>query len=269
MSPTMKMNLRARLLPGFGAMLLLTLLLAGWSVWQLRALRLNADEISDNWLPSVEHRRAMNAALGYLRLSLAQETQQRAKFNAELGKSREEFEQALMAYLPLASSPQEQQLADALREAMAAYFQLGERLQQQVNAGQSSAAQELATTQMLEQGLKTRTLIQQINRLNHGGAAAEQAAAHTTYQRALWSLSGAAAAESLRQQADTLVRAVAVFRTGVPAAATPTTPAKTSGWDGAERRGPARATNVSRPAFGRPAARVRARTGTDGAWTDF
>ncbi|MBA3588447.1 methyl-accepting chemotaxis protein [Methylibium sp.] len=66
----------------------------------------------------------------------------------------------------------------------------------------------------------------------------------------------AAAAESLEQQAQQLVQAVAVFKLEDTAHRAPPTvhveaaPAA-GGWDGTERRGPDRAKNVTRPAFGK------------------
>ena len=108
-----------------------------------------------------------------------------------------------------------------------------------------------------------------------------------TQQNAALVEESAAAAESLKQQALQLVSAVAVFKIGSsagghgpsPAAAAPVMERKPA--PGVERRGPNRATNVTRPAFrqGKPAAAVRApaaaaaaqassRTGTDN-WEQF
>jgi methyl-accepting chemotaxis protein len=101
-----------------------------------------------------------------------------------------------------------------------------------------------------------------------------------TQQNAALVEQSAAAAESLKQQAQQLVSAVAVFRLGggqAPAAA-----AAVPAFGGSERRSPQRATNVRRPAFGTakplpaaPAARpapekaLATRTGTDDEWVQF
>jgi len=73
----------------------------------------------------------------------------------------------------------------------------------------------------------------------------------------------AAAAESLKVQAQQLVQAVAVFKLaqGTQAAAPVPTPAA-YGTGGVERRGPNRAKNVTRPVFGKakPAAAKAAAT---------
>ena len=76
-----------------------------------------------------------------------------------------------------------------------------------------------------------------------------------TQQNAALVEESAAAAESLRHQAEQLVHAVAVFKLGQgeTAAAAPVAAARSND---AERRGPNRATNVQRPAFGKKPALV-------------
>ena len=101
-----------------------------------------------------------------------------------------------------------------------------------------------------------------------------------TQQNAALVEESAGAAESLKAQAQQLVRAVAVFKLGhgevVHQAAAAPAPQHTT----AERRSPDRAKNVTRPKFGakaenKPAAAPRstdaapAKTGTDGEWASF
>jgi methyl-accepting chemotaxis protein len=108
-----------------------------------------------------------------------------------------------------------------------------------------------------------------------------------TQQNAALVEESAAAAESLKSQAEQLVLAVAVFKLAdnrraaepavAPNVAMGTAPSAARGGV-AERRGPARAQNVVRPAFGAKAAAqakpkasetAAARTGTDDDWTSF
>ena len=104
-----------------------------------------------------------------------------------------------------------------------------------------------------------------------------------TQQNAALVEESAAAAESLKLQAGQLVQAVAVFKLGdarhatIGSAPRPT-PAPVRAGAPVERRGPNRATNVTRPDFGaetRPAAPARlaeaaaSKTGTDDEWTSF
>jgi len=70
-----------------------------------------------------------------------------------------------------------------------------------------------------------------------------------TQQNAALVEESAAAAESLKLQAQTLVESVGIFRLAEGGAA-----AGAASWTGAERRGPDRATNVTRPAFRKPPA---------------
>ena len=103
-----------------------------------------------------------------------------------------------------------------------------------------------------------------------------------TQQNAALVEESAAAAASLKGQAQQLVQAVAVFKLAQGAAAQAAAPVRQS----PERRSPERAKNVTRPSFGKArtpaaaaaaavptvavaAAPVPARTGTDGDWTSF
>jgi methyl-accepting chemotaxis protein len=101
-----------------------------------------------------------------------------------------------------------------------------------------------------------------------------------TQQNAALVEQSAAAAESLKLQAQQLVQAMAVFKLAHGEQHSGGQTAAAKSWQGAERRGPARAKNVSRPAFGakaRPEARdvptltetAPAKTGTDNDWASF
>jgi hypothetical protein len=92
----------------------------------------------------------------------------------------------------------------------------------------------------------------------------------------------AAAAESMQEQAQTLLQAVSVFKVADGAAASPPSvaaPPVPKTWPDVERRGPDRPRNVTRmvarkapalPARPAPAeASSPAKTGTDGDWTEF
>jgi methyl-accepting chemotaxis protein len=104
-----------------------------------------------------------------------------------------------------------------------------------------------------------------------------------TQQNAALVEESAAAAESLKAQAGALVQAVSVFKLahGQQAQSVPTAAAPQD-WDSAERRGPARAKNVTRPAFGKKAAAPQPaaqpahatepapqKTGTNDEWASF
>ena len=98
-----------------------------------------------------------------------------------------------------------------------------------------------------------------------------------TQQNAALVEEGAAAAESLKGQAQQLVSAVSVFKLGQDEASY-TSPGVPN-YSSAERRGPDRAKNVTRPMFGAKAANAKAptpsdeaasrKTGTDDKWTSF
>jgi methyl-accepting chemotaxis protein len=98
-----------------------------------------------------------------------------------------------------------------------------------------------------------------------------------TQQNAALVEESAAAAESLRTQAQQLVQVVSIFKLADGhATAAPHAASAGATYAGADRRGPDRAKNVTRPAFGKKAAAAlvadsapTARTGTDDGWTSF
>jgi methyl-accepting chemotaxis protein len=94
-----------------------------------------------------------------------------------------------------------------------------------------------------------------------------------TQQNAALVEESAAAAESLRRQAAQLLESVAVFKLagGEPAVMAAAAPPATVPVlvETVDRRGPNRATNVTRPAFRSAVAAPAAKTGTDGDWESF
>jgi methyl-accepting chemotaxis protein len=91
----------------------------------------------------------------------------------------------------------------------------------------------------------------------------------TTQQNAALVEESAAAAESLRNQAQELVQAVSIFKLSNDARSAPMAAQASSAYPAVERRGPDRAKNVTRPAFGAKKAKTHAtafasaKTGTD------
>ena len=97
-----------------------------------------------------------------------------------------------------------------------------------------------------------------------------------TQQNAALVEESAAAADSLKVQAQQLVQAVSVFKLAHDAHAQHTSAPSAPAFASAERRGPDRAKNVMRPAFGakaraptHAAVAAPATTGTDGEWASF
>ena len=98
-----------------------------------------------------------------------------------------------------------------------------------------------------------------------------------TQQNAALVEESAAAAESLKSQAQQLVSAVSVFKLGQDEASH--TSSAAPNYSSAERRGPDRAKNVTRPTFGAKAPNAKAptpsdeaasrKTGTDDKWASF
>lgn len=187
------LKLRSRLLANFGVVLLLTLALSLWSTWQLRSLMNNTDELSGNWLPSVEAGGRIDSALGelrlaYLQLTTAENEARRSAYAADVGKRRKELDSAVKRYLPLISSEAERQWAEQLKQALLRYDQDGDTLSDIFKNGHDAEARRFFGAEMRLHAEELQQAASKIVQLNHEGADAEAGIARRTYARALLSV---------------------------------------------------------------------------------
>ncbi|PZP30970.1 MAG: methyl-accepting chemotaxis protein [Roseateles depolymerans] len=194
----MKLNLRNRLLLSFGAVLVLTLLMAGWAVLQLRSLRANTSQLAENWLPSVRTLAELDNALygvrlGYVRLALSTDPKERKLADEAISKNAEVYESAWKRYTTLVSSPEERKLADEVADAHKIYAADGVEMHRLIAAGQEDKVVAMNTGSMKQHGRDVAAKVSKVMKINMDGATAEAAAAEETYQRALVSTLVAAA----------------------------------------------------------------------------
>ncbi len=193
----MKLNLRNRLLLSFGAVLLLTVLMALWSALQLRALRANSAELAQNWLPSVRvlaelDHMLFSVRLGYVRLALSEDAKERRLADDSIRKNTELYEQAWKRYTALISSDAERQLADEVARAYQLYAADGVEMHRLIAAGQQDQVVAMNTGGMKQRGRDVADRLEKVTKINLDGAVAEAAAAEQTYERALLSVGTAA-----------------------------------------------------------------------------
>ncbi|TXI18022.1 MAG: HAMP domain-containing protein [Roseateles sp.] len=193
----MKLNLRNRLLLSFGAVLLLTVLMALWSVLQLRALRANTNELAENWLPSVRVLAELDhtlfaVRLGYVRLALSEDAKERRQADDSITKNAALYEQAWKRYTALISSDAERQLADEAAQAYQLYVADGVEMHRLIAAGQQDQVVAMNTGSMKQRGRDVADRLEKVTKINLDGAMAEAAAAEQTYERALLSMGIAA-----------------------------------------------------------------------------
>ncbi|MFT7772754.1 methyl-accepting chemotaxis protein [Roseateles sp.] len=195
---TKNLNLRSRLLLAFGAVLLLTFVLALLSVWQLHSIKGNADELSSNWLPSVAATTEIKAALEAVRVDDIQlltthSDAERAQHLAARSRDMDLLDKAIATYLPLISSDEERQLAERMQEEARTFHLQSDEMLRLIQAGRLDDAEGYNTSHMLEQGAKFREATQQLVKLNRDGATAEIAHAEQVYRQSLISVGVATA----------------------------------------------------------------------------
>ena len=190
---TTNLNLRSRLLLAFGSVLALTLALALWSAWQLRAIKHNADELSKDWLPSVVAGAEIKSALDTLRVSnirmvTAHDEQERGQYLGSRDESLGQLDHAIQTYLPLVSSDEERERADRMQAQAQKYRAQSDELFRLVQAGQFTQAYQYNVGTMRDQGAKFRTAVQELIDFNKRCADAEIARADETYRLSLISV---------------------------------------------------------------------------------
>ena len=200
------LKLRARLLTAFGAVLLLTIALSLWSTWQLRSIKANADEISGNWLPSLDVSQSIDAAVGNLRLSylwltVSSDAQRRTRNLDEVARSRKALDSAIESYWPQISGDAERSLAEQMKQAAQVYERDGDHLVEQVANGNSAEAlASFNSGDMRQHAQAFKAAIGELVKFNHMGAQTEVERAHATYlqaQTSVWIASVAVVALGL------------------------------------------------------------------------
>ena len=181
-----------RLSGGFAAILLLLCLMGAAAYFQATKIYGATEEITDNWLPSVQTlgdargqaNSARRASLrSVLEVTAAGKQAQRAQREDALNKMTD----IMRAYEKLVSSPEEAQLYEKIKAAWAAYLVVDKQLMELSEAGESRFA-EARTLSIGEAANTFATVTEVISttvELNRAGAATARTEAQNTYKQAV------------------------------------------------------------------------------------
>ena len=186
----MKLSIRARLLAAFILILVLACGQGLYALYCLRGVKANADEISRNWLPSIETANDMQTTVADFRIDILQtvslpDPAARAAAIKDAELDRTEVERLDQVYVPLISSPQEQALHEEFLLAWKAYASEAAGVIRLVQADKRDEAETLRLKTMPALMARSREKLKAIIDLNHKGAADEITQAAATYSRAL------------------------------------------------------------------------------------
>jgi methyl-accepting chemotaxis protein len=192
------MSIATRLTLTLSMIVALLLASALSAAWQLRALHTASNEISDNWLPSVELVNKMNTAASDLRLGEFQHVANTddaamAAIEKEMNEVVAAFEKSRAAYVPLISSPEEQALYSNFDAEWKKYMAVHEQTLQASRINDNEQARKLLETEGKQLFAAASAKLDQLVDLNHNGATQATADANAAYQQALTTLAIASA----------------------------------------------------------------------------
>ncbi|MET0519741.1 MAG: methyl-accepting chemotaxis protein [Burkholderiaceae bacterium] len=184
-------TIRARLLAAFGLLLVLACGQAGLALYQLHAVRANAAEVSENWLPSVMVLGDMREALAEYRIHMLRlnYVESAAALDTAIRASEPKRQKLLTLdehYRPLISSPQEQALHERYLASIQQYLGIAETYRQALQAGDHTRSLQLLAGDLPATAREAQQLVEALLRLNETGARNEAdniAATYLTAQR--------------------------------------------------------------------------------------
>jgi methyl-accepting chemotaxis protein len=187
------LKLGARLGAAFGLLIVLCLAVGGFGLLQTSRVNQGANELGENWLPSVKLLGDVRSAADRARrvtLTHVLETTPQGKATQQALRDKivaEQLKPALSNYEKVVSSPDERKLADEFRRALEVSMGLDNKLIELSNAGEASLeqARKLAAGESTEAYAAFAKPLGLAITLNEKGGEEETVRAAATYRNAL------------------------------------------------------------------------------------
>jgi methyl-accepting chemotaxis protein len=185
------MQLSKKLVLGFGLMLLLILISSAVAFNSLRALNYNADQLANNWMPSIRAVYRLRLAVADFRriefqhIMATDDADMRAieKRLDELAAKREKLQ---AEYEKLISSPEEQAKFKEYEAALAKYMSLHAVLLEHSKRNENDQARALMTGDSRKAFQEIADDLNALIVINDKGGENEAVAANSTFKRSLW-----------------------------------------------------------------------------------
>ncbi|MEO3473185.1 methyl-accepting chemotaxis protein [Roseomonas sp. CAU 1739] len=193
-----RLSLRAKLLGGFGFIVALLVVVGGSGLWAAMRMQDSIDDLSQNWLPSVQVLGRYKAAAMEVRqidtaLLLFREPAARAQRRPRVEAAWAELRDAWQTYEPLILSSEEQRLAAAIRTLGTAYLQTHAETVRLLDANDDAAAYNAfaAARPAFEDYIRA---IDAAIQFNAEGSARARADGSRVSHAAIWGIAGVMAA---------------------------------------------------------------------------
>ncbi|CAN7736817.1 methyl-accepting chemotaxis protein [Pseudorhodoferax sp. LjRoot39] len=187
MLANLKIAHRLKLILGLlGAMLLGVAALA---LWQMGAMRASTQEITSNWLPSVELINAMNTKTSDFRIGeishvLATDNADMAAIEKEIAVVKAAFDQNRDAYVKLISSDEERKIYESFASDWKLYLQMHDRLIEASRKNETERARAMLDKESKPLFTRFSATLERLVKLNHDGSVAESIASDGAYMTA-------------------------------------------------------------------------------------
>ncbi len=188
-------NLRVglRLGLGFGALLLLMLVMGLFAVNRVNRVQANVTDLATNWLPSTQQLASLNEALNQMRraelqMLLGGGEKALQEENDRLTKQWEVVPKLLSAYETSISSAEERKLFDDFKSSIASYKNTQPQLLSLLRAGKQEDALNWLRNDSRKTFRATTDAITKLIQLNDQGATTAYTDASTSYSAVLWGI---------------------------------------------------------------------------------
>jgi len=193
------LTIATRLKATLGLLATLLVALSALALWQMGRMQASTQEITANWMPSVETVNKMDGDLADLRLAeyshvLNQDEKAMAAVEARMATVRKTFDESHAAYVKLISSDEERKLHDAFVADWEHYLKLHEQILAASRKNDNETARRLLDTDGKAQFDKASAALAKLIELNHDGSVAEARNSEAVYASARLLMLGFAAA---------------------------------------------------------------------------
>ncbi len=184
-----QMKISTRLSGAFGLLVALLLAMAGVALLELKEMRVSSEEISENWLPSVQVVGALDSQVANLRLSilahmLTADAATKGSLDKQIAEERNKLGEMRKQYEPLISSPAEKALYDEFAASWAKYVEVNNRALDLSRNSDNAGATDIMSNVSRPQYLAIKAVLGKLVKLNADGAAAAAKASTDTYATA-------------------------------------------------------------------------------------
>jgi methyl-accepting chemotaxis protein len=183
------LRLATKLVASFCAVLALSLLIGGFSMWKMQTIQRDLHEVTGNWLPSVQLVKEMDVQIAAFRIAelqhvLSKDEAGMAQREAEMKLLVDDLAKLEAAFLPLIAGPEEQQLWNATKQAWQGFMVEHGKLLELSRANRTEEAYAFLNGASQKHYAQAAEALAKLVKLNEQGAKTSSTTAEATVDSA-------------------------------------------------------------------------------------